>query len=85
MVEEETTTKDSAEVGVTLYPLESTNVVAAGFDADNGILLVEFKGGRLYRWDGIPEAVYKGIMEDSSPGKYYYQKIERVYGAGVRV
>lgn len=74
-----------AGIDIQMFSLDSSNLVAAGFDPDNGIMVIEFKGGKQYRWDGIPQPVYDGLMSADSPGKYYYQAIERVFGVGTKL
>lgn len=68
---------------VQMQPLNSSHVVAAGFDADAGILVVEFKGGKEYSWSGVSQADYEELMRASSPGKHLRYVIEERFGKGL--
>lgn len=72
---------DGAEVQ--MQPLNSSHVVAAGFDAETGTLVVEFKGGKEYSWAGVSEADYQELLQAPSAGKHMRYVIEQKFGRGL--
>lgn len=61
-------------IGVT-----SSNVVSVGYAESILTLEVEFTGGALYQYSGVPPDVHAGMMEAASPGKYLAAKIKGTY------
>jgi len=53
---------------VHMQPVSSSNIAAIGWAED--ILYVEFKGGRRYTYDGVPETEYNNLMNAASQGSY---------------
>jgi len=60
-------------------PVESSNITSIGYDEDSGTLEVEFHGGAVYQYFDVPFAVYDGLMEADSQGKYLAQHIKGQY------
>jgi len=60
-------------------PVSSSNLVSVGYDSESQILEVEFKGGAIYQYSGVPEAVLAGLMAASSCGSYLQQHIKGHY------
>ena len=54
--------------------VDSTNLVAVGWEPDEGsdagTMEVEFKGGVVYQYAGVPQWVYQGLLFAPSPGRY---------------
>lgn len=48
-------------------PVDSNSLRSVGYDAVSSELEVEFHSGRVYRFEGVPAAVYAWLMR--SPGK----------------
>ena len=46
----------------------------------NGIIVVEFKSGGRYRYQGVPEHIYSGLIRAPSAGRYLNQWIKDRYG-----
>jgi hypothetical protein len=65
------------EYGVERIAVDSSNLQAVGYDEVNQILYVEFKSNTLYRYQGVPIAVYNDLLNASSKGSYFYQNIRR--------
>ena len=61
--------------------IDSTTIQSVGYDPETETLEIEFQNGRLYRYTGVPEAVYTGLMNAESPGKYFNGEIRDVYPA----
>ena len=60
-------------------PVNSSNILSIGYDADKQMLEIEFNTGRVYRYSGVPPHVYSGLMKASSHGKYFLTYIQGVY------
>lgn len=67
-------------------PVESSDISSIGYDGKNRILEIEFKGGRVYRYDEVESDVYKHFMRADSQGQYFnsfinnrykYQRVEK--------
>ena len=64
--------------------LNSTNIVAVGFEPDEdnpetGTLEVEFRRGIVYQYAAIPKAIYQGLLFASSAGRYFNQFVVEAY------
>lgn len=59
--------------------LNSTNVDSVGYDADAGILEVEFTGGSVYEYYQVPRPIFDGLVSAASPGHYLATKVKDVY------
>jgi hypothetical protein len=53
---------------------DSSNI--QGADWDNGILIIEFKGGTQYRYFDVPDGVYQELMSAASKGKFVNENIK---------
>ena len=60
-----------------MTPVSSSNISSIGYE--NGTLYVEFHGGRLYAYSGVPESVYRNLMAASSHGSYLATHVKGVY------
>ena len=57
----------------------SSNIRSVGYDVVTAILEVEFHGGGVYQYHGVPESVYLGLMQAASHGSYLHQHIRNRY------
>ncbi len=55
--------------------VESTTLAAFAYDDAVGLLQLEFRSGAIYRYSGVPSAVFEGLLSASSKGKYFNQII----------
>lgn len=55
--------------------IESSTIHAIGYKPEGQALIVEFKSGGTYRYDGVPQAIYEGLLAADSKGKYLNQNI----------
>jgi hypothetical protein len=53
----------------------STNIGSVGYDPNQAILEVSFKGGATYRYYGVPRARFAGLLKARSAGKYFHARI----------
>jgi KTSC domain-containing protein len=59
--------------------VQSSNVISVGYDADEGILEVEFSAGSLYEYYRVPREVFDALLASASPGNYLATKVKDVY------
>lgn len=62
---------------VPIFPVNSSNLAYIGWQ-DN-VLYITFKKGDNYRYDGVPEEVFKELKESTSIGSYYHSNIKGKY------
>lgn len=60
-------------------PVQSSNVLSVGYDAEDGILEVEYAGGSVYEYYRVPKHVFDGLTTSSSPGHYVATNVKDVY------
>jgi hypothetical protein len=60
-------------------PVSSSNLCSIGYEADSQVLEVEFNGGRLYQYSGVPGGEFDGLMSADSKGKYFNANIKNRY------
>lgn len=61
-------------MNVHMQPVSSSNIAAIGWAED--ILYVEFKGGRRYIYEDVPETEFNALMSASSQGQYLNANIK---------
>ena len=61
---------------VPLQPLQSSNIKAAGYDPARQELFIEFVSGPTYRYDRVPEALWKGLLDAQSHGKFLREAVQ---------
>ncbi len=63
--------------------VSSSNIASVGYDAAYDAatctLQIKFHSGGLYEYYNVPYAVYQGLMNAPSHGKYFHQHIKDVY------
>lgn len=57
----------------------SGHIRAIGYHAEAAILVVEFHGGRYYKYYPVPEEVYRSLMNAPSKGRYFNHHIRNHY------
>lgn len=63
--------RDGSERAITRTPVRSTALRSVGFDERASVLEVEFVSGAVYRYFGVPRAVYAELLAASSKGRYF--------------
>lgn len=58
-----------------MHPLSSSNLQAAGYDEETNTLHVEFVGGGLYAYSGVPQETYVALMAAPSAGSFFHRAI----------
>jgi hypothetical protein len=59
--------------------LRSSNLAAADYDAQNDLLTITFKSGSVYRYEGVDQATYDGLLSAGSAGQYFAAVIKDGY------
>jgi len=62
---------------MSMIPVSSSAIRAVGYDGHT--LRVEFHGGRSYDHPGVPQYKFEGLINASSPGRYYNDNIRGRY------
>lgn len=57
--------------------LRSSNLAAAGHEGT--VLEIEFTDGGLYRYLGVPESVFQGLLAAPSAGRFFHKWIKGRY------
>lgn len=60
-------------------PVRSSNIRAIGYEPETRTLEVEFHSGGVYRYSGVPESVYQGLMHSASKGSFFHHHIKDRY------
>ena len=60
-------------------PVESSSLVSIGFARKAQILEIEFRSGTIYRYLGVPPAVFGELKKAESKGRYFAQSIRGKY------
>lgn len=53
---------------IPLAPVQSSNVLAVGYDPSTQTARVKFRGGATYRYAGVPADLHESIMKAASVG-----------------
>jgi len=56
-------------------PLASSNLDAYKFDPESRELLIQFHGGRVYKYFNISQEMADGLGSASSPGGWFWQNL----------
>jgi hypothetical protein len=56
--------------------VHSANLKSVGYDAPTHTLAVEFHDGGLYHFQGVPLALYEGLMNAKSKGTYFAERVK---------
>lgn len=60
-------------------PVRSNNIRSVGYNLASRTLEVEFHGGGLYQYSGVPETIFQGLMRAASKGSYFHDYIKGRY------
>jgi hypothetical protein len=58
-----------------MVSVTSSNLSAVGYDEAKHWLVVQFKNGSRYRYVQVPYQLFEGLMNASSKGTFFNQKI----------
>ena len=57
-----------------LHKLKSSVIDTATYDPAKMLLVLHFKSGKAYSYDGVPQKVVDGLLSAESAGKYHQPK-----------
>lgn len=66
---------------IEMVTVRSSNVAAVGYDDEEGELIVEFKSGARYAYEGVPYHVFEEMREADTAGSYLNLHIKNAYTA----
>jgi hypothetical protein len=61
---------------ISLQPMQSSNIKAAGYDPERQELFIEFQTGPTYRYDKVPAALWQGLLAAPSHGKFLREAVQ---------
>ncbi|HEX7289885.1 MAG TPA: KTSC domain-containing protein [Conexibacter sp.] len=61
--------------------VESSAIESVGYDARSRILEIEYAGGGVYRYVGVPQRAYELLLRAESHGVYVNRRIKPFYRA----
>ena len=64
-----------------MVPVRSRVLVAVGYSPLAHELRVQFRGWRIYAYQGVPERIYEELLAAPSKGRYYNRVIRGHYVA----
>lgn len=62
-----------------MFPVNSSNVSAIGYDSENQIVYVEFLNGARYAYKGVPAHEFDNLRTAPSIGSYLNRNYKNVY------
>jgi KTSC domain-containing protein len=62
-----------------LTPVESSNLRGVGHDEASKSLTVAFNNRSVYQYEGVPTAVYQGLVSAKSVGQFFNSQIKGKY------
>lgn len=60
-------------------PVRSRDLALVGYDHETSVLEVVFRAGGVYRYHGVPENIYHGLMTAPSHGTFFQKHIKVQY------
>jgi lysyl-tRNA synthetase class 2 len=60
-------------------PIDSTSLKSVGYEPSTHTLEIEFHGGRVYRYFGVPPRRYRALLDAESAGRFLNAEIKGVY------
>ena len=78
----DTTTINTTRPAIHLFPVDSSKILAAGYDAATKTLGMQFKNNpdRTYHYKDVPDAVWDGFQKAESKGSYLHSTIIPCFG-----
>src|SRR5205085_728599 len=70
-MDEENSADKVISLDIERIPVRSSNISSIGYDARSEVLEMAFHSGTEYRYFGVPEHLFQGLMNAPSHGKYF--------------
>ena len=64
---------------ITMFPVDSSNLAAIGYDAPTLTLRVRFHSGETWQYPGVSQNVFETFLYSSSKGKFFNTYIRGKY------
>ncbi len=64
---------------VAMWPVTSSNVASIGYRGRDRVLIVSFKNGSRYEYDGVPLTVFAALFGAESVGQYLNRGVKGTY------
>jgi hypothetical protein len=64
---------------VTFQSVSSSCIAEVGYDPSDNTLAIRFRGGREYRYAGIPPETHEALLVAGSVGGYFNAQIRDVF------
>ena len=61
-------------------PVSSSLLASVAYDHDRAILQLEFRGGAIYQYFGVPVRSYQELLQADSHGAYFNRHIRSFFG-----
>ena len=65
--------------GILMLSMSSSSIAAAGYDAEGQVLRVRFVGGATYDYFGVPNHVFKALLDAPSKGRFVNWQVKPCY------
>lgn len=62
-----------------IVKVESSNIDSIGYDKNNQTLLIAYKNGRNYHYNGVELKTYEDFKNADSKGKFFWENINKKY------
>jgi hypothetical protein len=62
---------------IPMIPVTSSLLLAIGWE-DN-VMAAQFKGGKIYHYQGVPKDLYEQVLNAASPGSEFLREVRDVY------
>ena len=64
---------------IPMFPVESKNILAIGYNANNRTMRIEFKQHTFYDYMDVPPETFQQIMGSQSKGKFFHSAVKGKY------
>ena len=62
-------------LSISMQPVESSSIMAYGYDSQVGALRIQFKGGKSYLYRGVPASVVDELKKAESVGRFVSKNV----------
>ena len=62
-----------------MQSVTSSSLDQVGYDPANRQLMVVFKSGAAYRYDGVPGELYAALLQADSNGKFFIARVRKAF------
>ena len=59
--------------------VQSREIAIIGYEAESETLEIVFRRGGVYRYQGVPDKVFRELMTAPSQGTYFAEKVKQKY------